>query len=86
MNMNKQNLTRTVLVVAGMLAGCSGGGYGGGSGGGSAAAPATPAPVVDSFTQNVQMVTATQSEVAAPVAVDGLVVVDADLAAPVAVY
>jgi hypothetical protein len=70
----------TLVVAAGVLSAC---------GSSSEPAPATggsPPPAVDSFTQSVQTFTASSSDHAAPMPIDGIAVVDADHAQPIAVY
>jgi hypothetical protein len=53
---------------------------------GMAVGGSAPPTAVDGFTQNVQVIANTQSDISNPVSLDGFVAVAADQAAPVVVY
>ena len=78
--MSRFKATAALVVAASVLSAC---------GSSSAPAPAMGGlspPAVDSFTQSVQTFTASVSDHAAPMPIDGIAAVDADLAQPIAVY
>lgn len=78
--MNSLKVTAALLAAASLLSGC------GGSGERAPSVGGPPPPVVDSFTQSVQAFTASASDHAAPMPIDGIAAVDADYAQPVAIY
>ena len=72
--MKKQTCALVAIVVTGVLAGCHD----------SSSTKAEQGP--DAFTRKTQAVVATSSEAALPESLDSVTAVNADAAAPVAVY
>jgi hypothetical protein len=78
--MNTLKAAATLVVAGSVLSAC------GSSGEPAPAMGGSPPPAVDSFTQSVQVFTASPSDHAAPMPIGGIAVVDADHAQPIADY